>query len=415
LAYLLVPKDHGETRHGAGPINMKRALTVAAVERLKPPRKGQVDVFDKGYPGLALRISYGGHKSWCFFYTRAGKVRRLKLGSFSDYPFMSLAAAREAWREARAAVAEGNDPAQQEPTTAAMGFPEVVAEWLKRDQAGNKASTQYAVKRVVEFDLLPAWGNRRIDQIGKRDVLDLLDGIIDRGASSKANRVYAHLSCFFKWCLSRDIISVNPIASISRPGSNKVRDRVLTGDELGVIYRSAADLGPVGAVVRLLALTGARLNEIARLKWSEIDGDVIRLEGDRTKNGRPYIIPLSAPARAVIGTVVPIQGCEYVFSTDGRKPLNSWGRAKYAIDKACGVTNWRLHDLRRTCATGMAEHLGIEPHIVEAVLNHVSGHKAGVAGTYNRATYSKEKTAALEMWGAHVVQLERAVLEQCGR
>jgi integrase len=394
---------------------MKRALTALSVQRLKPPRKGQIDVFDKGYPGLALRISYGGRKSWYSFYTRAGKVHRLKLGSFSDYPFMGLAEAREAWREARASVAKGVDPAQaQQAATAAMGFPEVVAEWLKRDQSDNKPSSIYAVKRVIEYDLLPAWGNRRIDQIGKRDVLDLLDGIIDRGAPSKASRTYAHLSCFFRWCLGRDIIAVNPMASVPRPGANGVRDRVLADDELGRLYREAGELGrtavggisPAGAVIRLLALTGARLNEIARLKWDEIDGDVIRLEGDRTKNGRAHVIPLSPPARAVIDAIVPILDCDFVFSADGRRPLNSWGYVKAQLDKACGVEGWRLHDLRRTCATGMAE-LGVQPHIVEAVLNHVSGAKAGIAGIYNKAAYATEKAAALELWGAHVMALVR--------
>jgi integrase len=387
---------------------MKRALTALSVQRLKPPRKGQIDVFDKGYPGLALRISYGGKKTWYSFYTDiAGKVHRLKLGSYSDHPFLGLAEAREAWRETRGAVARGIDPARaQQSDTAAMGFPPVVAEWLKRDQAENKASSLYAVQRVIENDLLPAWRHRRIDQIGKRDVLDLLDGIVDRGAPSMARRVYAHLGCFFKWCLSRDIITVNPMASIPRPSSGAARERVLSAEELAAIYRGAEQLGPAGTVIRLLALTGARLNEIAQLRWPELNGVAINLPGDRTKNGRPHLIPLSAPAKALLDTMVPIQDCDFVFTVGGRKPVSGWSGNKALLDKVSGVTDWRVHDLRRTCATGMAE-LGVEPHIVEAVLNHVSGHKAGVAGVYNKAAYAAEKAAALELWGAHVMDLVR--------
>jgi integrase len=271
-------------------------------------------------------------------------VHRLKLGSFSNFPFMGLAEAREAWRSARAAVAKGIDPGTTAAgVEAAMGFPEVVAEWLKRDQSENKASSIYAVTRVIESDLLPAWGSRRIDQIGKRDVLDLLDGIVDRGAPSKASRVYAHLSCFFKWCLGRDIITVNPMASVPRPGSNGARDRVLTDDELGRIYRGAEGFGPAGAVIRLLALTGARLNEIAQLRWYEIGGDIITLKGDRTKNGRAHVIPLSVPARALLDTMVPIQECDFVFSVDGRRPLNSWSYVKGLLE---GVWRQRLAPAR---------------------------------------------------------------------
>jgi integrase len=305
-------------------------------------------------------------------------------------------------------VAKGIDPARaQQSDTAAMGFPQVVAEWLKRDQADNKASSLYAVQRVVEYDLLPAWRNRRIDQISKRDVLDLLDGIIDRGAPSMARRVYAHLHAFFKWCLGRDIITIDPMASVSKPNGTVARDRVLKPEELAAVYRAAEELGPAGTVVRLLALTGCRLNEIAQLTWPELNGVAINLPGARTKNGKPHVIPLSSAAKALLGTVVPVADCDFVFTVGGKKPVSSWTNNKALLDKASGVTDWRVHDLRRTCATGMAE-LGVQPHIVEAVLNHVSGHKGGVAGVYNKATYSTEKAEALETWGAHVTALVEA-------
>jgi integrase len=379
---------------------MKHHLTVPSVGKIKPPKKGQVDIFDKGYPGLALRVSYGGAKSFVVFYTIGGRLRRLTLG---QYPAMTLLDARDAWRVARQSVARGIDPTKARSATgAAMGFPEVVAEWLKRDQSDNKSLRQ--VTRVVEADLLPAWSGKRIDEIGKRDVFDLLDAIADRGAPSMARRVYAHLNRFFRWCVERDIISASPMMAMARPGSGTSRERVLTDDELVAVWRGAEELGPFGAVTRLLMLTGSRLNEIAQMKWAELSSDAINLTGDRTKNGEPHIIPLSAPAKSLIAGLPRISNCDFVFSTDGHEPISSWSRAKDKLDAASGVFDWRLHDLRRTTATGMAE-LGVAPHIVEACLNHVSGHKAGVAGVYNKAAYATEKASALHAWGAHVVAL----------
>jgi integrase len=379
----------------------KRTLTVAAVERIKAPKEGQVDFTDRGYPGLALRVSYGGAKSFVILYNISGRQRRLTLG---QYPAMTLLDARDAWRVARQSVARGVDPKARSAASAAMGFPEVVAEWLKRDQSDNRASSRRQVAGVVKADLLPAWGGRRVDEIGKRDVLNLLDAIADRGAPSMARRVYAHLNRFFRWCVERDIITASPMMAMARPGSGTSRERVLTDDELVAVWRGAEELGPFGAVTRLLMLTGSRLNEIAQMEWRELSDDAISLPGDRTKNGLPHIVTLSAPAKLLIAELPHIADCDFVFSTDGRKSITSWSRAKDKLDEASEVSGWRLHDIRRSVATGMAE-IGIPPHIIEACLNHVSGHKAGVAGVYNKAAYATEKASALQAWGRYVSML----------
>jgi integrase len=194
------------------------------------------------------------------------------------------------------------------------------------------------------------------------------------------------------------------MAGMSRPGGETSRDRVLTDDELVKVWQGADAVPVFGSVARLLILTGLRLNEAGRLRWSEIEGNAINLGGDRTKNGRPLLVPLSDPARMLIAEIPRIDGCEFCFSADGRRPVSGWSRIKCRLDAASGVTGWRLHDIRRTVATGMAE-IGVQPHIVEACLNHVSGAKAGVAGTYNRAAYAVEKGSALAAWGAHVTAL----------
>ncbi len=379
----------------------KKALTAASVERIKPPTKGQVEVFDKGYPGLALRISYGGRKTWSAFYRLNGKLHRISLGT---YPAMGLTEAREAWRQARQDVAKGIDPGLahrlEKPATS---FTAVAEEWLRRDQSGNKSIA--AMTRIVNRELLPAWGNRPIQEIGRRDVLNLIDSIVDRGAVIMARRVQARLHRLFRWCVGRGIIAVNPVADLPKPGSETRRDRVLSDDELVQAWKGTETLGfPFGPAFQLLIVTGARREEIGRLKWSEIDGDTIRLKGDRTKNGEAHDIPLSAPARALLERVPRIAGSEFVFTANGHKPVAAWSTAKERLDAIVPIAPWRIHDLRRVVASG-CQRLGIGLQVVEAILGHIAGSRAGIVGIYQRHTYADEKRSALEAWGAHVMAL----------
>jgi integrase len=376
---------------------MKKSLTVASVERVSPPAKGQTEYFDKGFPGLALRVSYAGGKSFGMYYRFGAKLRRINFGT---YPAIGLIEARELWRAARMSVAKGIDPAARDSVGRQDTFTDVVGEWIKRDQEPrNRARTLYQLQNMIRLDVLPVWGNRRIDTIGKRDVIELLDKIMDRGAVVKARRMYAVLGRFFRWCHGREIIFGNPMSGLEKPGSEKSRDRVLTNDELVAVWNACAD-DTFGAAARVLALTGARVTEVSALRWTELEGDTIKLDGSRTKNGEPHAILLSSPARSIV-EAMPRVG-EFVFSVDGGKhPIRGWTRAKERLDSLAKIEAWRLHDLRRTVATGMNE-IGAEPHIVEAVLGHTV---KGVAGVYNRAKYEAAKRSALEAWGAHVMAL----------
>lgn len=379
----------------------KTSLTVVSVERIKPPARGQAEHFDRGYPGLALRVSHGGAKSWCLFYRIGGRLRRARLGT---YPAMSLIEARDAWRAARQSVAKGIDPIARHGVGMLDTFAVVVAEWLKRDQAKNKASTLYQITRIVETDLLPKWGARRVDTISKRDVIELLDQIADRGATIKARRVYSHLHRFFKWCLGREVVATNPMTGLSRPGSEMSRERTLTDDEIVAVWK-ACEHGPFGSATRVLMLTGARLAEISKLQWSEVEGDTIKLDGERTKNGKPHTIPLSASARALLETMPRGNAGDFVFSVDGgKRPITGWSRGKAKIDLLAGIDPWRIHDLRRTVATGL-QRLGVNLQIIEAVLGHIGGSRAGIVGVYQRHGFDAEKHAALKAWGAHVMAL----------
>jgi integrase len=219
-----------------------------------------------------------------------------------------------------------------------------------------------------------------------------------------ARRVQAYVRRFFRWCIERDILKIDPTAGMPRVGNGKSRERVLTDDELVKVWGGADRLPPFGAVVQLLVLTGARREEITQLRWSELDGDTIKLEGTRTKTGAPHIIPLSAAAQALLNSVPRIAGSDFVFTTSGKSPISGWSKPKIKLDATSGVTGWRIHDLRRTVATGM-QKLGITLQTVEAVLGHTSGSRAGIVGVYQVHDYAPEKRTALEAWGAHVTAL----------
>ncbi len=381
----------------------KRTLTALSIPRIKLPAAGQVDHFDRGYPGLALRVSYGGSRSWVFFYRIGKRQRRLTLGTF---PAMDLAEAREAWRKAREDVARGRDPAHTKQRDAgANDFASVVQEWLKRDQGDNRSRDE--IERVVNRELIPAWGHRLVGDIGRRDIRDLIDGIADRGAVTMSRRVQAYVHRFFRWCVGRDIIEANPASDLPKHGDETKRDRVLSDKEVIALWKAAGEIGwPFGPAVRLLLLTGARREQIGALCWSEIRGQpekpAIELPSARTKNAEPLIIPVSKTAFGLIENLPRVGNSDLVFTTNGKTPISGWSRAKRELDRIMRPASpWRIHDLRRTASTGMNE-LGIEPHIVEAIL----GHKVrGVAGVYNRAKYETLKRAALEAWGAHVMAL----------
>ena len=382
-----------------------RALTVAAVERIKPPSGGQADYFDKGFPGLALRVSYGGAKAWVYFYRLHGKLHRLTLGRS---PAMSLAEARDAWRDARKTVGKGESPARRKPT-AADSFVSVAEEWLKRDQAHNRSAAE--VKRVIQRNVMSAWDGRLIATISRRDVLDLIDGVADRGAVTMARRLHAHLHRLFRWSVGRGIIEVNPMTDLPKPGAAVKRDRVLAGAELAVVWNAAEKIGwPFGPAVQLLILTAARRDEIGALRWAEIDGDEIKLAGARTKNGEPHSIPLSTAAAKLIDSLPHIGSSDYVFTTNSETPISGWSKAKSHVDAVAAKLNdgalpaWRLHDLRRTAATGL-QRIGIGLQVIEALLGHVAGSRTGVVGVYQRHSYDTEKRIALEAWSREIERI----------
>jgi integrase len=233
--------------------------------------------------------------------------------------------------------------------------------------------------------------------ITRADVAKMLEAVTEQSGEIQANRTRASLSAFFVWAWRRGMVENNPVLATHRH-SEVSRDRVLSDPEIRRIWHALPE-SDFGRALRVLLLTGQRRREIAHLRWSEVDlaRGVIELPAERTKNGRAHQVPITAPVRSIL-EAQPRSG-DQVFA-----PAN-WEVRKAELDAALPLEpHWVVHDLRRTCATRMAD-LGIQPHVIEAVLNHMRGHRSGVAGVYNRALYATEKAQALARWAEHVTAL----------
>ena len=293
-------------------------------------------------------------------------------------------------------VAGGTDPFAQ--SLSGEGFLATIDRYLERKRGSLKPNSFIETERYLRDHAAPLH-RLRLDQIDRRKVAALLGDIETSAGPSSRNRLRSALSAFFSWCLTEGLLDANPVAGTAKADEGGSRERVLTPDELKKLWRSLGE-DPFSNVVRLLLLTAQRRNEIGKLAWSEVDlaRRLIMLPAERVKNGRDHTVPLSAQALAILEQLPRRNSSDYVF---GKRGFAKWDHAKKQLDQRAGIAPFRLHDIRRSAATGMAE-LGTLPHIVEAVLNHVSGHKAGVAGTYNRAKYTDEMRSALQRWADHL-------------
>ena len=364
-------------------------------------------VFDDDVPGFGLRIRKAGSRMWVFQYKVARATRRIVIGKASA---IKPARAREIAAEYHARVCQGGDPVTEKRVQvqrAAYTFSILAQRYLEQREAKLRPHSFAAVKRHL-INLASPLHSLPIDGIDLRTVADLLNRVEKATGSVNTNRCRSTLSALFTWAMREGLVSTNPVANTNRR-EERSRDHVLTNEELASVFTSSRDWdnGPYGDIIRLLILTGQRRDEIGALVWSEVDfaRNVISLPGERTKNGRPHEIPMSPSVLSILSRRRRLH--PYVF---GRRPFGAWSRDKRRLDPQLGdkVRPWRLHDLRRSAATGMAD-IGIAPHIIEAVLNHVSGHKGGVAGIYNRSSYAAEKAAALARWDEHVASIVGSV------
>jgi len=281
-------------------------------------------------------------------------------------------------------------------------FKDAFAEFIERYAKVHNRSWDHT-ERMTKYRVYPVWGERDINTIKKPDVVHLLDSIVDDGAPVQANLTFAHIRKFFNWCVERCYLDRSPCDGLKPPTKVVSRDRVLTDDEIKKIWAACDGLSkPFGDLIKVLLLTGQRRGEVAGMRWDEIVDDVWAIPATRTKNGSAHHVPLPTFIKEHIDRNK--NGHNLVFTTLGDSPISGFSKMKQQLDTASGVTEWRIHDLRRTTATGMAR-LGIPPHVVEKVLNHKSGEIRGVAAVYNRHAYISECREALEKWAAHLANL----------
>jgi integrase len=443
---------------------LAKLLTPLAV---KSAKSGQLrrEIPDLGCKGLYLVVQPAGAKSWAFRYRFNGKPKKLTIGPVYlgkdeppnaelDQP-STLAGARKLAGEAALQVARGTDPAKhkkREQRQARLRAEN--AELLDRDtveavarlfiekyaKANTRETSWLETARLIGLkpdpedhsklirtgsggEVLSQWGHRTVHEITRRDVHDLLDAIVSRGSPVTANRALAVIRKMFAWAASRDILTASPCVGINPPTAEKSRDRILSDEELRLVWHGAEIIGwPFGPLVQALILTVQRRDEVADMKRTELrpQDRLWVIPTERVKNGQEHEVPLSNLATVLFESLPEIGKAGLVFTVTGETPVSGFSRAKMRMDveilklqkaeatargenpdKVQPLPNWTLHDLRRTGASGMAR-LGIQLPVIEKVLNHTSGSFRGVVGVYQRHSYAEEKRKALDAWASFV-------------
>ncbi len=405
-----------------------KRLTQVVVDGLLPPAAGRRDVYDAVTPGLVLRITHTGVKTWSICYQVKGRPRRLTLGSL---PGVSLKLARDRAREARASLQRGADPVQEkkdaEREASIYGFESCVTDYVAK-YAKAQQKTWKETERVLKRLAIPEFTDRPVKEIRRRDVVDLLDRVGAR-APYAANQLRAHLSRMFNWLVEREVIEASPLVGARPRSLGPPRDRVLSDEELGALWRSAGELGgPYGAAVRFIILTGLRKENASSLRWEQVEGDWAVFSADEMKGGRVFRAPLSPAAKAIVAAQPKFKMAKggtgpYVFTSSGTHGLSNWSDEKKALEEMLAakfertVPDWRLHDLRRTLGHGLAR-LGFPLEVRKRVLDHKADSRDVTASVYTWHSFDAEAMVAAKAWADYVAKLveekEQTALIACG-
>lgn len=361
-------------------------------------------VWDDSLPGFGVKVNPTS-KVWVVQYRVDGKSRRETLGRTET---VSLEAAREAAKTTLARVQLGANPhaeRQEAQARRSLTLGKVIKRYLSLSEGRLKPRSYEEVKRHLEKHWAPLH-ELPIQSLNRSLISEHLQTLAQNNGPIASNRARAALSAVFSHALSMGLVDQNSVVGTIRPGNELQRDRVLTPFEIRSICASLKS-NDYGCIVKILLLTGQRREEVGDMRWSELNFEerLWVLPRERTKNKRAHEVPLSAAAVILLQQIPRMHGRDFVFGARDNG-FSGWSKSKTFLDRdikaqKSAIVDWRLHDLRRTAATGMAD-LGVAPHIVEAVLNHVSGSRAGVAGIYNRASYREEKRDALDRWADYL-------------
>lgn len=425
------------------------SITKRAVDAAKPAERDYF-LWDDGVAGFGLKVTPAGGKVYLFQYriARPGHAERTapKRYTIGKHGSLTPDQARKRAKELAALVEQGIDPRQRELADLAakdeavrlaherakiesdLAFEKVAALWLDHyeNEKQRRPSSVNMAKLVVNRHLMPELRGKPMPSITRADLQRVIDGLpVSQRGIRRA--VFAYASVLFGWVTARGDIAANPLKEMAKPEAPQARDRVLRDVELIAVWSATAKLpNPFGTFYRLLILTGQRRSEVAGLHWGELDRVTATwiIPAERAKNGVAHIVPLSEAVIAELDLLAKAAHSDditrpaehwpktgLVLTTTGRTPISGMTRAKRLLDEAVaeirggeGLPVWRVHDLRRTMATGF-QRLGVRFEVTEATLNHVSGAKGGIAGVYQRHDWKEEKRSALEAWARHVKSL----------
>lgn len=415
----------------------KMLFTDIGIKRIREPETGRIEITDEhpDVKGFTLRVTANRAKTFnlVFRSPRNGKQARIDLGT---YPATSLASARDKAKAYRGLIEEGIDPRDHEVAEAknraevAKGAA-LAAEQHANGQFQNVASDFVAVcrdkrklrqwseyERRFQKYVLPPWTGRHVHEITREDCRALLTQIEANHGPVMANRVLATVRSLYAWLIEQDRVALNPASNVRSDTVEQQRDRVLSDGELAAVWHACDGLSQIyTAYLRILILTAQRRAEVASMRWCDIDLDAClwTLPRQSSKMDRAHSVPLTPMALEIL-KALPRFGSAgpdaFVFTTNvGKTHISAYSKIKTNVDtiiaaqaktgEAAKVGPWRVHDLRRTAASGMAR-LGVALHVIEKALGHEGGTISGVAAIYNRHGYDREKRAALETWASHV-------------
>ncbi|WP_187640145.1 integrase arm-type DNA-binding domain-containing protein [Bosea sp. F3-2] len=415
-------------------------LTDQSVAKLTIPEgKAELIVFDDREPGFGVRLRAGGKRVWICQYRAGGQQRRVTIKSVAE---LTAAKARDRAKALKAGVTLGTDPQGErlaEKERAKTTLLHIVDSYLEHLERRVKvAAMKRASYDATERYLRNHWAKlhpQPAHSLSRREIAERLTAIASENGPISANRARAALSSLYTWAMKEGLLETlqaNPVAFTNKPAEERHRDRVLSHTELREIWQHSGD-SDFGRIVRLLMLTAQRRDEVANMVRSElsIDRALWSIPAPRTKNGIMHDVPLAPSALEIIQSIPVAEVKEgeprrdLIFGA-GKGGFSGWSRSKTDLDtriaaarakaaEAEGVEpvempHWTLHDLRRTADTLMNEELGVQPHVTEAILNHVSSQesgKKGVAKVYNRSKYAAEKRAALSAWADHLLEISR--------
>lgn len=383
-------------------------LSKSAIDALPSPKADTV-YWDATTPGFGVKVTPKGRKVFVVLYRTGGAGSKLRKYTIGPYGRVTLHQARVAAQRVFAARLEGRDPAGEKREARGRVVADRVDDLLEAFIAQRVSQNRSAgeISRLLRREVGKPWAGRSIHEISKRDVVEVVSAIEQRGAPVAANKALKSIKTFLSWCVGRAVLDRSPAEGVPLPAKEVARDRVLNDHELAQIILAARKMGGhYGGIIELLALTGQRREEVARLRWEELDlaNRIWTLPKSRTKNNKEHVVHLSVQSMDVLKRVEKTQ--DFVFSVAANKAFRQFSRAKRTLDRLCGITGWRLHDLRRTCVSGMAR-LGIAPHVADKILNHQAGTISGVAAVYQRHEFLSERREALDLWAAHVNEILR--------